>query len=265
MRNLDPSKEDMTLTRQTGLAISLGKALGNTPTIVYLCNVDTATRTITGYTTDSFVLPYTNPAGSRYEGMQDVFFCSEDEQAGTASWDTASDAKFDNINGIFMVARGFFGATSDFYAQTIPYQSLYIANPINACLKAADTPGSTLACPASVNTAATNPGYTYDATRAQMQGPLTVQLRLQGTLHGPYSVDWVYPNSGKHVTLTTLPQIPNGSGNIAITLPTKMEDGITNLQEGFYTIVVTGQYYKKTPSDTQFIQDIAFMTFQVRT
>ena len=268
MRNLDPSQEDMTLTRQTGLAISLGKATGNTPTIVYLCNVNATTRTITGYSTDSVVLPYANPAAGRYEGMQDVFFCSKDEQSVTTNWDTASDTKFDNINGIFMVARGFFGATSDFYAQTIPYQSLYVANPINACLKAANTPGSGaggLACPNTVNTAATNAGYTYHATAAQMQVPLTVQLRLQGTLHGPYSVDWVYPNSGRHITLTATPQIPNPNGNIAITLPTTMEDGSTNLQPGFYTIVVTGAYYKNNPSDTQFTQDIAFMTFQVRT
>jgi hypothetical protein len=268
MRNLDPSQEDMTLTRQTGLAISLGKATGNTPTIVYLCNVNATTGTITGYSTDSVVLPYANPAAGRYEGMQDVFFCSKDEQSVTTNWDTASDTKFDNINGIFMVARGFFGATSDFYAQTIPYQSLYVANPINACLKAANTPGSGaggLACPSTVNTAATNAGYTYHATAAQMQGPLTVQLRLQGTLHGPYSVDWVYPNSGRHITLTATPQNPNANGNIAITLPTMMEDGSTNLQPGFYTIVVTGAYYKNNPSDTQFTQDIAFMTFQVRT
>jgi hypothetical protein len=44
-----------------------------------------------------------------------------------------------------------------------------------------------------------------------------------------------------------------------------MEDGSTDLQPGFYTIVVTGAYYKNTPSDSQFTQDIGFMTFQVRT
>lgn len=263
MRDLDPSKENITLTRQTGLSISLGKATGNSPAIIYVCDVNPATMNVSPYTTDSKVLPYTNPGAGRYAGMTDVFFCSQDLQAGPASWNLASSNKFDNINGLFMVARGYFGATSDFYAQTIPYQSLYIANSINACLKGSDSTGATLSCP-SITSSSTNAGYKYSATRANMQLPTTVYLRLEAsTLHGPYSVDWVYPSSGKHVTLTSTPQNPDANGNIALQLPKKMEDGSTNIQAGYYTLVVTGAYYKNQPSDTQYTQDVAFLTFQV--
>jgi hypothetical protein len=63
--------------------------------------------------------------------------------------------------------------------------------------------------------------------------------------------------------LTPTPQNLDANGNIALQLPKKMEDGITNIQAGYYTLAITGAYYKNQPSDTQYTQDVAFLTFQV--
>ncbi|MCI0560423.1 MAG: hypothetical protein MN733_18205, partial [Nitrososphaera sp.] len=196
MRNLDPSTENITMTRQTGLSITLGKAQGNTPTIVYICSETPGTPgSFSAYTTDTKTLPYSNPmTAGKYGGFTDVFFCAQDEQASTPLkiWDPTSDSKFDNINGIFMVARGYFGAKSDFYSQVVPYQSLYIAALINSCLKTELSSNST-ACPATMYAPATdNANYVYSAPSSSLSpGPLTATVRLEGTIHGKYSVDWV--------------------------------------------------------------------------
>jgi len=266
MRNFDISKDDLTLASQTGLSVTLGKSTGNNPSIIYVCKgtpgAPNNPGTIAPYD-DSKALPYTGSSDGKYANFQDVFFCSVDEQRKTVSWDPASDAKFDGINGVFMVARGFFGAKSDIYAQTIPYQSILISNTVNVCLKTIIASNS-LACPANEKTIGNNVGYIYSATQAQMQGPLSVKLRLETTTHPPYNVEWVYSSSGKHTTLTPPGGATPVAGHIQFTLPQKMEDGVMNIQPGFYTIIVASDYYKVTSGgkDT-YQQDIAYMTFRV--
>lgn len=273
MRNFDSSGQAITLTRQTGLSITLGKAQGNTPTIIYICSETLppsqgTTGSVAAYTTDTKVLPYTDPrTAGRYTGFQDVYFCAQDEQATTPLqvWNPTSETKFDNINGIFMVARGYFGATSNFYSQVVPYQSLYIANLANVCLKTQNAADS-FACPASMNTAGTSANYKYSASASELRtgtgntGPLTVKMRIEGTLHGKYSVDWVYPTSGRHVTLANgLTPVNN---HISFQLPTTDEDG-NPIAPGWYSLAVTSDYYKNQPSDKQWTADVAFMTFRV--
>lgn len=269
MRNLDPSQEAMTMTRQTGLAVTLGKATSGQPTTVYLCKEDIPGKSFSNYD-ESKVLDYTVPGTPAPVGFQNFFFCSKDKQAETNWWDNRDSSKFDPLNGVFMVARGWLGATSDTYSQVVPYQSLFITPTVSACLKT-DDPGNTATCsllssvyPSSGSSVGSNVNdarFRYSASVAEMLSGLDVDLRLDIPRAGvTYSIDWVYPVSGKHFTLAA--NASPVSNEITLTLPDEMADGST-IQPGYYAIQVTSSFYKANPSDDQFQQDAFFMTFQV--
>ncbi|MGH9993085.1 MAG: hypothetical protein ACREAZ_10670, partial [Nitrososphaera sp.] len=257
MRNLDPSQEDLTLTRQTGLAITLGKATSGQPTVVFICK--DSGSSLTAYD-ETKLLEYTPPGTPAPVGFKNVFFCSKDKQAATNWWDISDETKFDPLNGIFMIARGWFGATSDTYSQTVPYQSLFIAGVANACLKTTD-PGNTIACPAAGATA-NDLRYKYEESVSNMATGAQVDVRIESPRAGvTYSIDWVFPVTGKHESLA-INQTPV-TNNIRVTLPDDMDNGDPFTSDTYHTIVVTSSFYKKNPSDDQFVQDAFLITFHV--
>jgi hypothetical protein len=280
MRNLDPSTEDMMLTRQTGLAVTLGKATSGQPTTIYLCTPDLGAKMFTPWTEGSPNLPltYTVPGTPAPEGFQNFYFCSKDKQGETNWWDNRDSTKFDPLNGVFMVARGWLGATgetSETYSQTIPYQSLFVTPTALSCLKT-NVPSNSAECdlllvPSVYPTTGSSIGgnrdsdlLKYSATVAELEAGLPIKLRVETPRSGvTYSVDWVYPVSGKHFTMVKGAMLTTASNEVIITPPSTMPDGIKTIEPGKYTIQLTSSFYKANPSDDQFQQDAFFMTFEV--
>jgi hypothetical protein len=272
MRNLDPSTEDMILTRQTGLAVTLGKATSGQPTTIYLCKEDLGTRSFSGWSEINPPLTYTVPGTPAPEGFQNFFFCSKDKQGEVNWWDNRDSSKFDPLNGVFMVARGWLGATSETYSQTVPYQSLFITPPAMSCLKVNDGNSATCsllagAYPTSgsaLGINVNNPNFSYSADVGDITdvNGKVISLRIENPrVNAKYSVDWIFPVSGKHHTLATS-AAPVGNEIVLNELPREMPNG-DEIAPGAYAIQVTSDFYKANPSDDQYQQDAFFMTFKV--
>lgn len=255
-RNLDPSGEDLTLNRNTGLLTSNDQVQGTPPPSNYICKEDKLAKT---------VLPYNEGANSKTlistaidadltEGWEELFFCSTSPGTNSPTWSPTN--KFSNLNGIFMIARGTFEDIWAPYAQTVPYQAISLgrgnSNPegglLSACLRSSDIATSCLA-PTIMDNAAS---LRYTATQAQMQSGVTVYLHLNtgASLLPNYNVSWLYPYGNFTRLVADAPNFSNpGTRNIEVNLPTTEYDGTTPIScsggagtSEYYTLIFTDEF-----------------------
>lgn len=269
-RNMDPSGEDLVLSRNTGLVVNVGKTTSGQPDPNYICKEDKVTRTLAAYNeaASNKVLPNTPVGSARTAGWQELFFCSTQPATNNNPW--TPDAKFNNINGIFMVARGTFDNIWAQYAQTIPYQSVAIGQDgitqLNACLLNSDAIG--FACP-SPTTASSNSNLRYNATQTQMAdplNPLTVWLHINTASPrnptAPFNAVWLYPDG--NYTRLVVDGTLNANRNIEMQLPNTESDGTTPIDcsggsgtSEYYSLIVTDSY------DSSSKRNVYYMTWRM--
>lgn len=269
VRNLDLSGKDLTLNRNTALIVNVGKTTSGQPDPNYICYADKSQQQITlqPYDENSVfktTLPWTDIKASKTEGWQEVYFCSTSPSTATNPW--TPDARFNNINGIFMVARGTFSGTHAEYSQTVPYQAVMVGqkgiSQLNACLRNGDV-SNTCPDPKSAPSSSNNPSsLKYSETASNLaNNPSSRQLYIHintaspNNPNSPFDVAWVYSN-GDRVSLVSGASLNGPNRNIPITLPNTLPDG-SPITPGYYTIVVNDSY---SSSSTR---NIYYMTFQV--
>ncbi|MEO9363232.1 MAG: hypothetical protein ABI348_04955 [Nitrososphaera sp.] len=255
-RNMDPSGQDLVLSRTTGLMTNTGQVNGQIPQPNYICKGDATTRTLSKYNegANKLVLPNT-PAGSpQTTNWRSIFFCSDtvsDGGAGAPSlWTPCKNNcnTFGNLNALFMIARGTFTPIFSEYSQTIPYQGVgYATTSLLTCIRNADV---TTAC-AAPNVADGAASLKYFDNKNNMKSGVTVYLHVTGGTT-PYSITWLYPD-GTDIQLT--PTV-TANGNYKITIPTgnsNNNDGNTNdidtycngvpsMQSVYFTLSVTDSF-----------------------
>jgi hypothetical protein len=269
-RNLDPSGQDILLNRNTALIVNVGKTTSGQPDPNYICYADKTQQNLTLYpydetTSHKTTLPSTSLNASRTTGWAEMWFCSTSPNSTSPSW--KPDNKFNNINGLFMVARGTFAQSNAEYAQTIPYQAVSVGTAasgnvpdLQACILAAN---SNTSCP-SFSTSANNPS-TFKYSEAANNLFITPSART-AYIHvntanpnptDPISVSWVYPNGTQKILAQNVNvNTGNTNRNIPISIPFTNTDG-TKISPGYYTIIVTDSY------DSISARNAYYMTFQV--
>ena len=246
VRNLDPSGEDITLTRKTALITNQGSVPSGQQSVVYLCKETGDPSTgdgIEAYNETSAAKTLTSVPinAAQTVGWNEVYFCSEDpgvdyNLGGATICGGGSNTGFcpehtnDQLNGIIMVARGVFTTTLSQYGQTIPYQSAQPGTTAIAdffwCLYGSNVnPASTCPDPDDSSSGAQDTTLVYTANQATMQSGLTLYAH-----HGdnslptpPATITWIYPN-GKTAVLANGQNL-NGNQNIQIDLPQTYDDG----------------------------------------
>lgn len=282
VRNLDPAGNTINLGRSSGMTISQGKCPSGQCAPVFLCkaindingNLASPPTPLNDPTTSVSIPPTPRTAG-KYVGWQDVALCSN-AQNSVSAWNV--QGQMSNINSAFMVARGYYAGTNFAYAQTIPYQSIIVANQgapnlgnggisspnMIACLRNSDVNTSCVS-PTGIDASTT---LKYRDTATNMGAGLSqIRIHVNNNCNCGYNVSWIYPGTGKAVNLATIPTISwqlngnnnlaNAIGNTAITLPTTMEDGVTPIVSGYYTIMLTTGY------DSNSERDAYYFTFRV--
>ncbi|MGH9876772.1 MAG: hypothetical protein ACRD5H_03985, partial [Nitrososphaerales archaeon] len=277
-RNLDPSQHDLELNRNTGLVVNVGKTTSGQPDPNYLCknSIDASGNLhLSPYNeaTNNIIMRYTDPELPDTEGWVELFFCSTQPATNNNPW--VADAKFNNINGIFMVARGTFENVWAEYAQTIPYQSVAVGKQgitqLNACLY--EDSSDNAACPSPL-TSSSIPELKYSADVATMEGGLTVYLHINTASPkdptAPFNVSWLYPD-GNYTRLVTDEVFIPGTRNVEVDLPTgdtKASDGDGDIGDDcskyadvsghvYYTLIVTDSY------DSNSNKNVYYMTFRM--
>jgi len=226
-RNMDPTGQDLILTRTTGLMTNTGQVNGQIPEPSYICKGDATTKTLSKYNEGTNQLKLTNtPAGSPENlNWKAMFFCSDQiSNGGTGApslWKPCKQNcnQFGNLNALFMIARGQFDPIFSHYSQTIPYQGVtYGTNALLACIRGSDDGAACLA-PNLVDTSAT---LKYWDTRSNMQNGVTIYLHLTGG-QGAYHISLLTPD-GNYTEIAT--PSPSVNGNYQVTLPTITASGI---------------------------------------
>jgi len=207
LRNFDSSGNNIVISRNTGLVVNVGKATSGQPDPNYICYADTTNKQF-------FAYDESNPArrvqvrataldAAPDEGWVELYFCSTSPHTTSLNWHP--DAKFNNINGIFMIARGTFLGSGSEYAQTIPYQAIQVGKSaagnkpsLIACLYKTN---SGTACPAVNANDDSTTTLIYNALRSNMEAgtvpgtPVgTTYVHVNTITTNPYHVTWVYPD-----------------------------------------------------------------------
>lgn len=241
VRNLDPSGEDISLTRKTALITNQGTIPPGQQSIIYLCSINPAgSDGVDAYNeaTTSKLIPNTPIFADKFVGWEEIVFCTENpgsdyirgnDSCGSSAASTGYCPAHTNeqLNGIIMVARGAFTSTLSQYGQTIPYQS---AQPgftaftnFYWCLY--DTPLG-VACPAPMTASAAGP-LIYTESSTSMSGGVTIYAHYRGTSDSlptpPATITWIEPNG--NTTILANNQILDALNNIPITLPQTYSDG----------------------------------------
>jgi hypothetical protein len=260
-RNMDPSGQDLKLSRTTGLLTSSDQIQGTPAKSNFICKGDAANKQFIKYdeTTNFTDLPNTPIGSAQTINWQKMYFCTSIPSDGSGGqvpngnlW--IPPTKFSTLNGIFMVARGAFHPVLSEYAQTVPYQAVYYANGgINTCLRSGANNINT-ACPAPNTTDDVTASLQYSATKAAMKGGTSVWLHIAGA-NGPYNVSWLYPD-GNYTQLINAQNL-NANGNIQLTLPRKntndndgntiddidtLCNGIAAGQSRYFTLIVNDTF-----------------------
>ena len=275
VRFLNDDGITLNLGRTSGMTISQGKCTAGQCPPIYLCtaNNDANGNLVEGSVaalndpTTTVSIPATPLDADKYDGWQDIAICSS-RQNGVNAWNV--QAQMTNINSAFMVARGSYGGTNFNYAQTIPYQSIIVANhlaAVNYAVSGVNDP-SMISCllATDANTSCTVPTSATNPAGAKYQGAAgtTVWVHVNGANCAcGHSVSWIYPTTG-HVTSLATSLALNGNNNLntAITIPTTMEDGSTAIVPGYYTMMLsTG--YNGPDSNNSYNQGVYYFTFQV--
>lgn len=269
-RNLDPSGQDILLNRNTALIVNVGKTTSGQPDPNYICYADKTQQSLTLYaydesTSHKTILPTTPLNASRSMGWTEMWFCSTSPHNTTPSW--KPDSKFNNINGLFMVARGIFSQSNAEYAQTIPYQAVSVGTAasgnvpdLQACIL---TSNSNTSCP-SFSSSANNPStYKYYETANNLFNTASTRTAYvhvntaNPNPTDPISVTWVYPDGTQKILAQNANvNTGNPTRNIQISIPFTNPDG-TKISQGYYTIIVTDTY------DSNSSRNAYYMTFQV--
>jgi hypothetical protein len=241
VRNLDPSGEDISLTRKTALITNQGTVPSGQQSVVYLCSLNpVASDGVDAYNegASSKLIPNTPIEADKFEGWEEIVFCTENpgtdyargnDSCGSSAASSGYCPSHTNeqLNGIIMVARGAFTSTLSQYGQTIPYQSAQPGStPFTTfywCLY--DNPTG-VACPAPM-TDSTAGQLIYSTDSGSMTGGLTIYAHYRGTndlLPNPgATITWIEPNGNTIVLANN--QTPNGQNNIPILLPQTYSDG----------------------------------------
>jgi hypothetical protein len=289
-RNLDPSGEDLIMTRTTGLLTSNDQTQGTPPSSNYICKEDKPNKRLLEYNegANRKELPATPISAAKTVGWQELFFCSTSPSDGTGDqittfWTPAN--KFSALNGIFMVARGIFETVNAPYAQTIPYQAISPGkgnnpdNPLNICLRDDSfignnaCPGLTTGCDDTNNCGATfNPSsLRYTALVSEMQSGVQVRLHVNNpnsdfSNNDKLKITWLYPDGTyTDVTEISIASLDSNRNSAVFTLPTTQSDGTSPIQcsggpgtSEFYTMVVTSEY------NTQAKRYVYYMTWEMQ-
>ncbi len=278
MRNLDPSGEDITLTRKTALITNQGTIPAGQQSVVYICKENpSASDGVEAYNEQSAfkIIPNTPIDADPTVGWVDVYFCSENPGTdyivgngscgpSAASGGYCPEHTNSQLNGIIMVARGSFTPSLSQYGQTIPYQSsqpgLTDHTTFFWCLYESD---SNSPCPAPASTSA-DPLLAYTADRASMQAGVDIFAHYRDTsssLPNPgATITWIYPD-GTGAVLADNQGLVNQ--NIPISLPTTNSDGITPIDcapgqtEAFYVLKINDNF------STEGTRNVYYMTFRM--
>lgn len=266
LRNLDPSGEDIKLTRYTGLQILSG-VQGSERDSVFICIRDGTSFTAYDEETNYITIPHTELDAPRTEGWVEVYFCTTDPASTQSSdpWE-ADTAKFSSMNGILMIARGTFEDSGKAYGQTVPYQAVTVGVPgvtnFYACLFETDT--NTNCTGPTVNQSGADVSVSkYSDTVASIQAGSDVyaHLMISGNPapQPDFYVAWHFPDGTRQVLESGG---VNANNNIVFTIPDQMPDGST-IQPGYYTISVTDSYGNYNNNLKAFTKNVYYMTFRV--
>ena len=258
-RNMDPSGQDLKLSRTAGLLTSSDQVQGTPPSSNFICKGDVANKRFLNYdeTTNFTDLPNTPIGSAQTVNWQNIYFCTSVPSTGTGGQVTTlwmPPTKFSTLNGIFMVARGTFHPIFSEYAQTVPYQAVYYAKGgINACLRSSTNINNNTPCPLPNTADDVTASLQYSATKAAMKAGVSVSLHVTGA-NGPYYVSWLYPD-GNYTQLANAQNL-NANGNIQLNLPRKnTNDNDGNTVDDIDTLcngIPAGQsrYFTLTVTDT---------------
>jgi hypothetical protein len=234
IRNLDPSTDDITLARASGLVTNLGSIPSGQQAAEWICNA-TKSFSVAGDPTGGLiqsyaetttpkrvsVIPSTPLNAAPTEGWRELYFCSNSIGGGVTNFHPFQEADGGSFkpneiqNGLFLVARGTFDQSKSDYGQTIPYQSYTVGsaavNSFEACLRTDNTLGT--ACPGP-NTACNFAGTACSATTQKLiysaprniitTSGVNVWLHLD-TIPAPnkVTVSWIYHDGTVGVMNTT--------------------------------------------------------------
>ena len=247
VRNLDPEGNTINLNRSSGMTISQGKCTSGQCAPVYLCsatndingNIVAGTVAALNDPTINVSIPATPLTADINTGWQDLVLCSN-AQNSVGAWNV--QGQMSNINSAFMVARGTYAGTNFPYAQTIPYQSIIVANQgapnlgnngiVNAnmvaCLR-----DSNVATPCVTPTALDASGtLRYHATAGS-----TFWVHVNNNCICGYNLSWISPGTGVVQNLATGLAL-NGNNNLNTPTPFT----VPAVAPGFYTIMLTTGY-----------------------
>lgn len=268
VRNLDPSGEDIRLTRYTGLQVLSG-IQGSQPDTVFICIRDGTSFTAYDEETDYVIIPHTELNATRTEGWKELYFCTTDPASTQISdpWVVEADtSKFSPLNGILMIARGTFEDTGKGYGQTVPYQAISVGvpgvNEFHACLLESNTNTSCTA--PTANQSGANIGASkYSDTVANIQAGSNVYVHLEisgnPAPQADFEIAWHFPDGTREVVASS---DVNGNDNIGFIIPDEMPDG-SAIEPGYYTVSVTDSYGNYDNSLKAFTKNVYYMTFRV--
>jgi hypothetical protein len=244
IRNLDPAGNTINLGRSSGMTISQGKCPSGQCAPVYLCKADNdingnlvaGTVVALNDPTISVSIPATPLTSEKYTGWQDIVLCSN-AQNSISAWNI--QGQMSNINSAFMVTRGYYAGTNFAYAQTIPYQSIVVANQgspnmgnsgvttpnMIACLRDSNVPTACVT-PTAADTSTT---LKYHAKAAS-----SFWVHVNSNCNCGYNLSWIKPGTGTVTNLGTNMSLVNNNISTPITVP--------SVAPGFYTIMLTTGY-----------------------
>ena len=242
VRNLDPSGEDISLTRKTALITNQGTVPSGQQSVVYLCSLNPAgTDGVDAYNevTASKLIPNTPITADKFTGWEEIAFCTENpgsdyNRGNDSCGSSAASSGYcpahtnEQLNGIIMVARGAFTATLSQYGQTIPYQSAQPGStPFTTfywCLY--DNP-TNVACPDPMAPSATAALiYTASSTDMSDGTPVAVYVHYRDNSAlptPPATITWIEPDGNTIVLASNQPL--NGQNNIPVILPEEYSNG----------------------------------------
>jgi hypothetical protein len=187
--------------------------------------------------TNTVSIPAIPLTAGRYEGWQDIVLCSN-AQNSVAAWNV--QGQMSNINSAFMVARGAYEGTNFAYAQTIPYQSIIVANQGAPNLgNSGVVAPNMISCLRSSNvaTACISPTSPDASGTLMYHGVAGSQfwVHVNNNCACGYNLSWISPSTGAVQNLVSGATL-NGNSNIntAITVP--------SVAPGYYTVMLTTGY-----------------------
>ena len=289
IRNLDPSGEDVTLSRASGLITNIGTIPNGHQVAEWICNA-TKIFSVTGDPTGGSIqsydettipprvtfIPSTPLNTAPTAGWREMYFCSGNIGGGVPNYHPLqqSDPGYkvnDVLNGNLMVARGTFAQSKTDYGQVIPYQSS-TAGPtgsvdsFEACLRSSNTPtgpcpGPSIPCNGACATGATQL-LLYSASRAAITGA-GVNVWVHMDTNTPITVSWIYHDGRIRVMNMTngspaqnVVLVVNNYLPFAVKIPTDL-DACNGTHPQYYSIKVNDAYNANGQ------RNVYYMTFQV--